>query len=168
MEITETVLARLRPYLKEGVPGGTEAGGEQESRAVRAFLWREKGLSGTKEAIALRETACALIRYRQVPCSLQEQEDPERTLRFIAAAGEKAPDFSWRLLCGLAEADAQEAGNAGERIRKIRAASEAAGQAGCLDGPYPFPDPRTMRAYFAGLPTARGNRIRTTPGGKSS
>ena len=115
---------------------------ERESRAVRASLWREKGLSGTPETMACRETVCALIRYRMAPYLLEDREDPARTLRMIAAVGEKAPDFNWRLLCRLAEAD-----NPGERIRKALAAAETAG---CPDRPYPFPDPRTKRAYFAG------------------
>lgn len=122
---------------------------ERQSRTVRARLWREEGLSGTPEAIAYRETVCALIRYRTAPCLPADRDDPERTLRLIAAAGEKAPEFSWRLLCRLAEADAQgpEAPVLRERIRTAR---EQAESAGCLDGPYPFPDARTKRAYFAG------------------
>ena len=122
---------------------------ERESRTIRASLWKEKGISGTPEAMTFRETVCALIRYRLAPCLLKEREDPERTLRWIAAVGEKTPDFTWRLLCRLAEADAQcsEAGDRGDRILKALDAAEAAG---CLDRPYPFPDPRTKRAYFSG------------------
>lgn len=135
---------RLSPFSPSA---GTDP--ERQSRTVRARLWREEGLSGTPEAIAYRETVCALIRYRTAPCLPADRDDPERTLRLIAAAGEKAPDFSWRLLCRLAEADAQgpEAPVLRERIRR---ACEQAEAAGCLDGPYPFPDARTKRAYFAG------------------
>lgn len=143
MDYAEEV-RRLSPFSPSA---GTDR--ERQSRTVRARLWREKGLSGTPEAIARRETLCALIRYRLAPCPPENREIPERTLRFIAAAGEKAPDFSWRLLCRLAEADAQgpEARILRERIRITRERAEAAG---CLDRPYPFPDPRTKRAYFAG------------------
>ena len=135
---------RLSPFSPSA---GTDP--ERQSRTVRALLWREEGLSGTPETIAYRETVCALIRYRTAPCLPADRDDPERTLRLIAAAGEKAPDFSWRLLCRLAEADAQgpEAPVLRERIRTAREQAEAAG---CLDGPYPFPDARTKRAYFAG------------------
>lgn len=135
---------RLSPFSPSA---GTDP--ERQSRTVRARLWREEGLSGTPETIAYRETVCALIRYRTAPCLPADRDDPERTLRLIAAAGEKAPDFSWRLLCRLAEADAQgpEAPVLRERIRTAREQAEAAG---CLDGPYPFPDARTKRAYFAG------------------
>ncbi len=136
---------RLRPLLppdgRNGIPG---------SRAARSFLWRECGLSGTPEAAAFRETVCALIRYFATPYDLPQAEERGRILRSAAAVGEKAPAFTWRLLCGLAEADAENRDDAEERIRKVREAARAAEEAGCLDGPYPFPDAYSARAWFSG------------------
>lgn len=122
------------------------------SRMARMFLWREQDLCGRLEALRFRETVCALIRYHMLPMHLIEQEDAERRARQIAAIGELAPDFSWKLLCLLAEADVKGriANDTEECLNQVRLCRMLAEDAGCLEGPYLFPDAFTKRAYLSG------------------
>ena len=122
------------------------------SRIVREMLWRDLDLCGTPEAMAFRETVCALVRYHMLPVHLLNQAEPERKARQVAALGELAADFSWELLCLLAEADVKgriaddiEAGL--EQVHLTRLLAE---ESGCLRGPYPFSGSYTMRAYLSG------------------
>ena len=122
------------------------------SRIVREMLWRDFGLCGTPEAMAFRETVCALVRYHMLPVHLLDQEEPERKARQVAALGELATDFSWELLCLLAEADVKgriaddiEAG-----LEQVQLARLLAEESGCLNGPYPFSGSYTKRAYLSG------------------
>ena len=119
---------------------------------VRTFLWRECGLCGTKDAMVLRETVCALVRYHMLPVHLTEQAEPERRAREAASIGEAAPDFTWQLLCLLAEADARGriATDTEDMLTQVQLSRLAAEDAGCLHGPYPFPDAYTKRAYLSG------------------
>ena len=122
------------------------------SRIVREILWRDFGLCGTPEAMAFRENVCALVRYHMLPVHLLNQEEPERKARQVAALGELMPDFSWELLCLLAEADVKgriaddiEAG-----LEQVQLARLLAEESGCLNGPYPFSESYTKRAYLSG------------------
>ena len=124
----------------------------QGSRTVRSFLWGQCGLCGDREAIVFRETVCALVRHHMLPMNLTEREDPVRAARETAALGETAPDFTWRLLCMLAEADVKGriADDVGDCLLRVRLAGIAAEEARCPDGPYPFPDGATRRAWLSG------------------
>lgn len=122
------------------------------SRIVREMLWRDFGLCGTPEAMAFRETVCALVRYHMLPVHLLDQEEPERKVRQVAVLGELATDFSWELLCLLAEADVKgriaddiEAG-----LEQVHLARLLVEESGCLRGPYPFSESYTKRAYLSG------------------
>lgn len=122
------------------------------SRIVREMLWRDFGLCGTPEAMAFRETVCALVRYHMLPVHLLNQEEPERKARQVAALGELMPDFSWELLCLLAAADVKgrmaddiEAG-----LEQVHLARLLAEESGCLNAPYPFYGSYTKRAYLSG------------------
>lgn len=122
------------------------------SRIVREILWRDFDLCGTPEAMAFRETVCALVRYHMLPVHLLNQEDPGRTARQVAAVGELATDFSWELLCLLAEADMKGriADDIEAELEKVNLARLLAEESGCLNGPYPFPGDYTERAYLSG------------------
>ena len=122
------------------------------SQIARAFLWRDCGLCGTYETIAFRETVCKLIHHHMLPFHLLYQEQPERKIREAAAIGELAPDFSWNLLCMLAEADAKGriADDIEDGIEQVRLARVMAEEAGCLEKPYHFPDAFTKHAYLSG------------------
>ena len=122
------------------------------SRMARTFLWKDEQLCGSPEALRFRETVCALIRYHMLPGRIPEQNNPERSLRRLAAVGELAPDFTLDQLCMLAEADAggRIAGDRAEILSRIQLCRMMAEEAGCLSGPYPFPDACTRHAYLNG------------------
>ena len=131
------------------------------SRIVREMLWRDFGLCGSPEAMAFRESVCALVRYHMLPVHLLKQEEPERKARQVAALGERIPDFSWELLCLLAAADVKgriaddiEAG-----LEQVHLAGVLAEESGCLNGPYPFSDSYTKRAYLSGRKVQPDQRI---------
>ena len=126
--------------------------GSSGSQIARSFLFRGCGLCGRPDLISFRETVCALVRYHMFPFHLMDQEDPERRIREVAALGELAGDFSWKLLCILAEADARGriADDAAEGVVKIELAGMMAADAGCSDAPYCFADSFTRHAYLSG------------------
>lgn len=82
----------------------------------------------------------------------QGQDNPERKVREIAAAGELIPDFSWKLLCLLSEADMKGriAEDIDEQLEKIDLCRVFAEEAGCYDHPYTFQDAYTKHAYLSG------------------
>lgn len=122
------------------------------SHIARTFLWDSCGICGSREALVLRETVCALIRFHMIPVHLTDQERPEQKARAIAAAGELATDFSWHLLCKLAEADVKGriADDVDDALTQIEFARMTAAEAGCLFAPYRFADDFTKRAYLCG------------------
>ena len=122
------------------------------SRIVREMLWRDFGLCGTPEAMAFRETVCALVRYHMLPVHLLDQEEPERKVRQVAVLGELAPDFSWELLRLLAEADVRGriAEDTEDSLIQVHLTGLSAEEAGCLHGPYRFQDSFTKHAYLSG------------------
>ena len=122
------------------------------SRIVREMLWRDFGLCGTPEAMAFRETVCALVRYHMLPVHLLDQEEPERKVRQVAVLGELATDFSWELLCLLAEADVKGciADDIEAELEQVNLAILLAEESGCLSGPYPFSESYTKRTYLSG------------------
>lgn len=122
------------------------------ARIARSFLWEECGLCGTADALRKREEICALIRRHMVPPYLPERDHPEREIRRIAAAGETAPLFTWRLLCLLSKADisGRIACDRQEQLDQVALSRLMAEEAGCLNGPGKFTDRHVRRAYFAG------------------
>ncbi len=122
------------------------------SGIVRAFLWRDCGICGTREKIIFRETVCALVRHHMIPAYLTEQDDPIRTVREIAAIGEVAEDFSWTLLHMLAKADVKGrmADDIEDSMVKVELSGLVAEEAGCLYKPYAFANLFTKHAYLSG------------------
>ena len=122
------------------------------SQIVRAFLWRDCELCGTEEAMITRETVCALIRFHMLPVHLMNQENPERKVREVADIGRLAMDFSWHLLCMLAEADVQGriADDIDDCLVHVEETRLIAEEAGCLHKPYCFADNHTKHAYLSG------------------
>ena len=126
--------------------------GSAGSRIVREFLWRNSGLCGTAETMIFRETVCALVRYHMLPVHMMDQKEPERKVREVGAIGELATDFSWGLLCMLAEADIRGriADDIENGLAQVELARMLAEEAGCLSKPCPFTDSYTRHAYLSG------------------
>lgn len=126
--------------------------GSTGSRIVRDFLWRNCCLCGKPDFMIFRETVCALVRYHMLPFHMMDQQEPERKVREVAAIGELATDFSWHLLCLLAEADVRGriADDIEKGLTRVELTSMLAEESGCLSRPYPFADGCTRRAYLSG------------------
>lgn len=122
------------------------------SMITRQFLWQTCELCGSKEKQQLRELICTLIRYHMLPVHLLDQANPERKAREIAAAGELIPDFTWKLLCMLTEADMKGriAVDIDEQLEKIELCRVLTEEAECYAGPYRFQDAYTKHAYLNG------------------
>ena len=122
------------------------------AQMARALLWREFGMCGRPEAQRFREAVCLLIRYHTLPLHLLEGRCPETDALRLATNGELTPLFTLRALCLLAEADVRGhiAADIPERLEQVELSRELAKEAGCLDGPYPFPSVHTQRTLFAG------------------
>ena len=129
-------------------PGHTRAGAEM----ARQILWREFGLCGTPEKQSIRETVCGLIRYHSLPPYAIDNEDGKLRLMRAAAGGELTPGFTIRLLCAFSEADAlgRICDDKADMLDRIALCGELAKEAGCYDGPYPFPTEHTAYAFFSG------------------
>ena len=120
---------------------------------ARKLLWRDLGLSGTKEKQDMRETICTLIRHHSFPPYAMECENPEARIFRIASQGELNPSFSMRKLCMLERADirgriANTLDSSLEKVAFCRMMSE---ELGCLDNPPKFKSDYTFRAYMKGI-----------------
>lgn len=117
---------------------------------ARKLLWTEFRLAGVPEWMHFRESVCALIRQHTRPLHLVHAGDPVR--RVIAAAATPAAWFSNLLLSLLAEADVRGRVSAEEahNLEKIAFYRDMAEEAGCLSGPFPFPDDYSRYAYLTG------------------
>ena len=122
------------------------------SMMARKFLWQTCRLCGSEEKQQLRELICILIRYHMQTVYLLDQNNPDRKVREIAAAGELIPDFSLKLLYMLSEADTKGriAEDIDEQVEKIRICRVLAEEAECYDNPYKFQDAYTKHAYLSG------------------
>lgn len=122
------------------------------ARLARALLWRDLGLCSTPGAQALREAVCLLVRYHTKPLHFIDDGFPEAEMLRLAADGELAPLFTLKRLCLLAEADrlGSLAADNPQMLERIELGRELAREAGCLEGPYPFPSAHTGRRMFSG------------------
>lgn len=135
--------------------------GSTGAHMARELLWTDMALSGTQEAQRLRETVCALVRWHMAPVHMLSQEQPERTLRQMAADGLLLPDFTVEALCLLSEADVRGriAPDVPELLESVQLCRELVAEAGCLHGPVPFADEYTQRAYFRGSQVWAGQSL---------
>ena len=126
--------------------------GSLGARMARQLLWTEFGFCGRRELQLFREAVCLLIRYHALPPYLFQKEDEPALALKIAANGELAPAFTLSALCLLGEADVlgRIAPDNEERLTQVALSREAALEKKCLNGPYPFPSPRTAHALFRG------------------
>ena len=122
------------------------------AQMARTLLWKEFGMSGEAEKQRFREAVCWLIRYHTLPLHLSDKRDPAAQALKLAANGELAPDFTLHALCLLAEADTlgRIAPDLQDRLFDVEQSREVIREAGCMEGPYPFPSACTQRALFSG------------------
>ena len=128
---------------------------------AREILWKELGLSGSREAQVLRESICSLIRYHSFPPYAAESASPQQKFLRIASVGELAEGFSLRRLCLLERAD-----GLGRICEDVDAFLEKTGycemmaeEYGVLDRPYKFADAYSQRAFFRGKSDWCGNQL---------
>ena len=146
--------------LEEGrwaAPGHSAAG----AKMARELLMTQLGLSGTPEALCLREAVCLLVRWHMRPLHIFERDDPARELRRMASAGELAPAFTLEKLAVLAEADVRGkvCADQAERLEDAALFRALAEEAGCLRGPFPYPDGYSRWADLNGRAPAPGQRV---------
>lgn len=122
------------------------------SRMARRMLWTEYGLSGTAEAMQIREAICLLIRYHSFPVHAIDMSDARLRLHRIAANNQLAPLFSIKLLCLLSKADmlGRTASDIQESLERIAYCEELAREEGCYDTAYSFLSAYTQHAYLSG------------------
>ena len=122
------------------------------AQMARELLWREFGLSGSDEAIDIRESICFLVRYHMIPVRILDEKKPEARLFKIASAGELAKAFTMRKLCLLSRADVtgRYANDLKESEEKVEMCVSLAAECDCLDHPRVFASDYTRRAYFMG------------------
>lgn len=78
------------------------------AKMVRSMLWRDFNISGTSERANFRETVCALIAHRSVPCKLIELGDTSLInleIANLASIQDTFSDFNLHMLSILAQAD---------------------------------------------------------------
>ena len=138
-------------------PGHSAAG----AKMARELLMTQLGLSGTPEALYLREAVCRLVRWHMRPLHIFEKDDPARELRRMASAGELAPAFTLEKLAVLAEADirGRVCVDQAERLEDVALFRALAEEAGCLRGPFPYPDGYSRWADLNGRAAAPGQRV---------
>ncbi len=123
----------------------------QGSRMARELLWKDYGMSGTKELVELREAICFLVRYHSLPPVVINNDDARLRLHRLAANGLLSPWFSIRHLCTLGKADTlgRIAPDQQESLDNIALCEELAQEEECYDSCYTFPSEHTRRAFLA-------------------
>ncbi len=119
---------------------------------ARRLLWTEFGMCGTRERQLFRETVCMLIRCHMQPDHILADKNAERKMRRIAANGLLMNDFTWDMLCMLAEADVRGRifDSKAEQVDEVLLCREMAQELGCLHGAGEYASDFTRRAYLSG------------------
>ncbi len=119
---------------------------------ARQTLWVEFGMCGMKEKQLFRETVCALIRHHMQPDHILQDKNAERKMLKIAADSLLMPDFTWDMICLLAEADVRGriADSMQTQVDEVLLCRELAQELGCLHGAGEYASDFTRRAYLSG------------------
>lgn len=122
------------------------------ARVARELLFRVLGLAGTPEAVRLRESVLAYVRYHSFPPFAIHATDVRRRLLRIAAMGELAGAFTIERLCILEDADIRGriSPNIEEALERVEYCRMLAEEEGVLRSPFSFTDAFSERAYFRG------------------
>lgn len=130
-------------------------------RDVRSFLYRECGLSGSEEALWLRETVCSLVSHRHLPLAIVESPGEEQHFRFVAAESDLNKDYSWELQCILTEAviHSMDSEYIHNWLPTLDYCRERAVELGCYTSPYQYRDAHTRFVSFYWYPQIEESRI---------
>ncbi len=144
-------------------PGHSAAGAKMAREKLMTWL----GLAGTPEALRLREAVCLLIRWHMRPLHIFERDDPARALRQMASAGELTELFTLEKLAVLAESDIRGriCPDQAERLEDMALFRALAEEAGCLRGPFPYPDAPSRWADMTGKAMVPGQKVYDTAWG---
>lgn len=122
------------------------------AKMAREFLIGQSGLCGTPQALAQRETVCALIRWHMRPVHIGMDGVSGRLPREMASLGGLARGFTLELLAALSEADCL--GRTADDVPRLLEAVElfkmAAEDERCLRGPRTYPDAYSRYADLTG------------------
>jgi len=122
------------------------------SRMARELLWKEYGLCGTPEKIAIREAICLLIRYHSLPPYAVETDDIIRKLHALALNGNLTKYFTLEMLHILSKADMEgrTCDDMDEIICQVDLFRALAEDEQCLTGAYPFKSDVAKRMMMQG------------------
>ena len=128
---------------------------------AREVLWKEFGLSGTKEAQTFRETVCLLIANHMKPDHILDDDKAELKMLRIAANSDLLPEFDWDMLCLIAQADVTGRiyEKTQEQVETVLLCRELAQELGCLHGAGEYASEYTKRAYLSGRNVWRGQEL---------
>ena len=122
------------------------------AKMAREFLIGQSGLCGTPQALAQRETVCALIRWHMRPVHIGMDGVSGRLPREMASLGGLARGFTLEMLAALSEADCL--GRTADDVPRLLEAVElfkmAAEDERCLRGPRTYPDAYSRYADLTG------------------
>ena len=144
-------------------PGHSAAG----AKMARELLMTQIGLSGTPEKMRLREAVCLLVRWHMRPVHIFERDDPARALRRMASAGELTELFTLEKLAVLAEADIRGriCPDQARRLENVALFRAFAEEAGCLRGPFAYPDAASRWVDMTGKAVVPGQKVYDTAWG---
>ena len=124
------------------------------SKMARELMFVDFGIGGDSKLIEFRETVCLLIRHHSFPPHAIENEWKDSVLKMhrIASNSKLLPDFSIKMLCILAKADAigKISDDTSKILEDIEMCAELAKEENCYEKCYDFPSDYTMRAYLSG------------------
>ena len=128
---------------------------------AREVLWKEFGLSGTKEAQTFREAVCLLIANHMKPDHILDDDKAELKMLRIAANSDLIPEFDWDMLCLIAQADVTGRiyEKTQEQVETVLLCRELAQELGCLYGAGEYASEYVKRAYLSGRNVWRGQEL---------
>ena len=124
--------------------------GATGAKMVRAYLYKDLKIGGSKELIEFREAICLLIKYHSNPVYLANDENCEKRILKLAANSFLTPLFNIKLLSILSTADVKgRIGNEKEeQVSKINSFIDIAKKLGVYETYYPFENNYTKFQYL--------------------
>ncbi len=116
---------------------------------LREYLWKEIGLSGTKEYQAFREALCLLVRYHSAPVWEPNDKTTKKIIE-ISLNQELTPLFKISLLAVLSKADhlGRISSTKDNNLENLKTFIKMAKELDCYDKPFKFSNSYTKKEYF--------------------